>query len=206
MPLPVRLNVLLAVVAGLGACLVAVQVWETPLREALIYDRAAIRAGDWWRLLTGHLVHAGWLHMVFNLAALLILGGLLNVTPPRPAGTATVMAVLFVSTGLGLFLGLPDIQRYSGLSGVLHGLAVVTAGYRWPHYPLSAGLLGAGVACKLVYESIAGPNPATAAAMGGDIVIGSHVSGALSGVVALALVVAGRRMFVTVPTDSGAAH
>lgn len=205
MPLPVRVRVLLAIVAGLAACLVVVQAWETPLREGLIYDRAAIRAGDWWRLVTGHLVHAGWLHMVFNLAALLILGGLLSATPPRPAGTATVMAVLFVGTGLGLFLGLPDIQRYSGLSGVLHGLAVVTAGYRWSEFPVSAGLLGAGVAFKLTYELIAGPNPASAATMGGDILVGSHLSGALSGVLALGLVRVGRRVLVS-GTDSATRH
>ena len=38
------------------------------LRMLLQYDRAALAAGEWWRLVTAHLVHLGWDHLALNVA------------------------------------------------------------------------------------------------------------------------------------------
>ncbi|MEE9338293.1 MAG: rhomboid family intramembrane serine protease, partial [Methylococcaceae bacterium] len=49
-----------------------------PAPEQLIYDRALISQGEIWRLLTAHLVHLDSEHLILNLAALLVLGSLLE--------------------------------------------------------------------------------------------------------------------------------
>ena len=39
-------------------------------REALAYDREQVAAGELWRLVTAHVVHLGWSHLLLNLAGL----------------------------------------------------------------------------------------------------------------------------------------
>ena len=39
-------------------------------RLALRYEREAVLQGEYWRLLTGHLVHGTWLHLLLNGAGL----------------------------------------------------------------------------------------------------------------------------------------
>src|SRR3954447_25325534 len=60
---PVALMLLL-LATGLGG---------EPLRGLLSYDRAAITAGQWWRLLTGNFVHLGWYHWFLNELGLVVL-------------------------------------------------------------------------------------------------------------------------------------
>jgi len=40
--------------------------------EALRYQRGAILDGQWWRLISGNLVHLGWSHLLLNLAGLIL--------------------------------------------------------------------------------------------------------------------------------------
>ena len=58
------------------------------LRMLLQYDRAALATGEWWRLVTGHLVHLGWDHLALNVAGLIGLWWLYgrHRDLPDPAG------------------------------------------------------------------------------------------------------------------------
>jgi membrane associated rhomboid family serine protease len=80
----------------------------------------AVADGDWWRLVTAGFLHAGLLHIGFNMFALFILGTLLE-----PAiGTARFLAVYFVSLLAGSFGALlitPDTPTV-GASGAIFGL------------------------------------------------------------------------------------
>src|SRR5690242_13776108 len=60
------------------AALVMVLFWLLGDRatSALQYDRHAIFRGEYWRLVTGHLVHAGFRHMALNLAGGAIMAAL----------------------------------------------------------------------------------------------------------------------------------
>jgi hypothetical protein len=49
-----------------------------PVPEALVFDRSAIAAGEWWRLLSGHWVHSDDRHALWDIAALALVGSLVE--------------------------------------------------------------------------------------------------------------------------------
>jgi membrane associated rhomboid family serine protease len=83
-------------------------------------SRFAIDQGDYWRLLTSGFLHTGLLHLLFNMFALYILGGMLE-----PAiGRLKFAIVYFVSLFAGSFGALlltPDAAT-AGASGAIFGL------------------------------------------------------------------------------------
>ncbi len=159
----------------------------------LRFDRAAISAGQIWRILSGNLVHLGWSHLWMNLAGLALIWAIFY----RQLGLYQWLVALTVSclgVGFGLFFLNPELQWYVGLSGALHGLFVLgiivslTRGYRleW--------LLLAFLAAKLMWEQWIGAVPGTAEVAGGPVVVDSHLYGAIAGLVlALIFVVFDRR-------------
>lgn len=164
----------------LAIVMVAIQAAGEPAALWLRYEPAAIRAGEVWRLLSGHLVHLGWIHLALNLAAL----GVLALALPATRGLAALAAAsaaLMLATSAGLLLGSPEVVWYVGFSGVLHGLVVLAAGALWPGRRLVAALLVAGVALKVVWEQATGGDPALAAAIGGSVIVDAHLYGALGG-------------------------
>lgn len=96
----------------------------------------AVRAGEVWRLITPVFVHFGVLHLVFNMLALLSLGGRVEVVlgPARLLGLMLLFAVpcnlaeyyLDWSFQAGLSYDQPH-ANFGGMSGVLYGLF----GYMW---------------------------------------------------------------------------
>ena len=75
--------------------------------------------GDWWRVVTGNLLHANALHLILNLLALIGIGSLVE----RALGSATTVCVM-ASAGVGamaasaLWSTLPVV----GVSGIVCGL------------------------------------------------------------------------------------
>ncbi len=162
-------------------------------RDALSFDRAAILSGEFWRLVGGHFVHLGVAHGLLNVGGL-VLVALLCGSALTLRQWLVVLLVCLAGTSLGLWFGLPQLQNYVGLSGVLHGLLV-------------AGLLSALsgnariesivlliiIAAKLVYEQLSGPLPGSSATVGGAVIVEAHLYGAISGLASGAIVVVSRR-------------
>ena len=104
------------------ACVVlavmAAQLW-LPVGD-LEYRRAAL-AAEPWRLVTGHFVHLTFLHALLNCVALLLLGRLFadRLSAGELFGLLAVSPLL---VSVLLWLLLPDLKWYCGLSGVLHAL------------------------------------------------------------------------------------
>lgn len=107
---------------------------ETSLRTATLFKagaiyRPAILAGDYWRLLTASFVHANAFHLACNLAALLVLGFLLE----RYTG-ALLMGIIYALAGLGanilsFGLSLHGKGMSVGASGAVVGLAGALIGF-----------------------------------------------------------------------------
>src|SRR5262245_22158637 len=57
---------------GLAVLTALLEAFHAPATAALAYLRPAILRGQGWRVLTGHLVHASPLHLLWNLGGLLI--------------------------------------------------------------------------------------------------------------------------------------
>lgn len=89
--------------------------------ERWMFDRAAIADGEWWRLLTGHLVHLNAVHLGLNLAGLWLLTELLWRQIPAWQGVA-LLACAAALIDAGLWFADPRIDWYGGASGMLHGL------------------------------------------------------------------------------------
>jgi len=174
---------------GLGAALlfgctvlIALAATGEPGRVLLRYDRAALAAGELWRLLTAHLVHLDLHHALLNCAGLALMWALFaRAYSPRQWVVVLVAAVAAIDAGL--WFGDSTLRWYVGSSGVLHGvmaagtLAHLRRGER-DGWILAAFLLG-----KLAWEQWVGPLPLS----GHDaVVVDAHLYGVLGGLAAAA--------------------
>jgi rhomboid family GlyGly-CTERM serine protease len=151
------------------------------LYQTLRYDRAAVRGGELWRLITAHLVHLGVGHLVMNLLALVLIGFLFAPFLKGVGWLASGLGAI-AAIAAGLFFLAPQVGWYVGFSGVLHGLIAggVIAALRsgeW-RFGLGFGLL---LLAKLLWEQRFGPLPGSEAAAGGAVLVDAHLYGALGG-------------------------
>jgi len=154
--------------------------------ELLRYQRDAIVAGQWWRLLTGNLVHLGWPHLCLNLAGLALVWLLFH----RALSTAAWLTVTLVSSlavGLGLLMFDPGLSWYVGLSGTLHGLFAAGLVASLNSNQRAEWLLVIVFVAKLTWEQLMGPTPGTAAIAGGNVIVDAHLYGALAGALTASL-------------------
>lgn len=162
----------------------ALQAMPVAWQHAIRYDRGAIEAGQWWRLLSAHFVHLNWSHLALNLAGL-GLGTWLFGTDRSPGRWMLATLLAAAGCGLGLYWFTPSVGWCVGLSGVLHGLMVVgfggwvLAGDRW------AALLLTLVVGKMAWEQFGGDMPWTGSMVGGTVITAAHVWGAVGGVLYL---------------------
>ena len=106
---------LLGCVLGLGDSISAL----------LRYDRSAIAAGGWWRLLTAHIVHLDAHHLILNELGLVLVWALFAQDYAAEQWCAIVLSgALAISSGLWWLS--PHVSWYVGASGVLH--TVMAAG------------------------------------------------------------------------------
>jgi membrane associated rhomboid family serine protease len=150
--------------------------------NGLLYG-PAVANGDWWRLVTSGFLHAGLLHIAFNMYALYFLGLLVE-----PAiGTVRFLAVYAVSLlagSAGVLLLTPNSPSL-GASGAIFGLmsaAYLIARHRGIHH-LAQQILGLGVINLLLTFGIP------------RISIGAHLGGLVGGAVAALVITYGQRHF-----------
>ncbi len=113
----------------LAGLMVALFATFGPAPEAWVYDRAAIAAGEWWRLFSGHWVHSDTGHLLWNLGALLLLGSIVE-SRSRPALIAGLAAGALGVDGL-LWFALPELSHYCGLSGALNAVLLLALFAVW---------------------------------------------------------------------------
>jgi len=153
------------------------------LREWLRFDRQAILNGEIWRLLSGHIVHLGWPHFALNGAGLALVWFLVGDSyDTRGWGLVCLLSILTMDAGLWVFD--PDLQWYVGLSGLLHGLLAAGLVARLGKQDKEAIALLLLLLAKLAWEQLNGPLPGSEATAGGNVVVDSHLFGAIGGVLA----------------------
>jgi rhomboid family GlyGly-CTERM serine protease len=141
--------------------------------QLLRYDRGAIAAGGWWRLLTAHIVHLDVHHLILNELGLVLVWSLFAQDYDAVEWCAIVLSgALAISSGLWWLS--PRVSWYVGASGVLHsvmgaGVAKHLAERSWDRWILAVGLCA-----KLAWEQWGGP----AAPL---IVVDAHLYGAACG-------------------------
>ena len=186
-----RLRALWVVVALLAVCALLAAGGDEA-RELGRYERFAIESGEYWRLVTGHLVHLGFGHLWPNLAALAIIG-LLFEDVFRSADWLRVGAASAAAIDLGLYALEPNVVWYVGLSGVLHGYVAAGALALIVRREKLGAVLAICVAAKLTFEQVVGPVPFTAESVGGPVVVAAHLYGVVGGLLAEAAAQIARR-------------
>ena len=154
-----------------------------PVRAALRYDAAAIGAGQWWRLLTGNLVHLGWWHLFLNEVGLVVL---VLLCPERLAWSVWLRRIVLIGVGMtaSLYFFVPRTEWYVGMSGVIHGLFLLGLGRQIVDRRdlIAAGCL-AYLVGKIAWEMVAGVPVSDESAIGGKVLVESHLYGSLSALI-----------------------
>src|SRR5882757_516181 len=152
-------------------------------REALRYDRAALAAGQWWRLLTAHIVHLDFSHAALNSLGLLLMWALF-ARDYRPRQWLAVILGSIAAIDAGLWLRDSTITWYVGSSGALHGLMAAGTLAHLRRRDLDGWILAVFIVLKIAYEQSAGALP-FAATHGGNhgdgVVVDAHLFGVLGG-------------------------
>ena len=134
--------VLVLIVANVLTFLLEISVgdWNDPEvlhRIGALEPDAVIGQGEYWRLFTALFLHAGFLHLGFNLFALYVLG------PPleRTIGTLRFTACYLLSglaSGAGVValdkVGLVQVDQLIGASGCVMGVVGAWAGFLLRHH------------------------------------------------------------------------
>ena len=165
---------------GLSTIALAIAMLGDGGRDWLAFDRAAISAGEYWRLVTAHVTHLGWQHLFYNLTGLAVITYLVG-TKLRAGDWILTWGLAFAFVSLGLWFWQPSLSWYVGLSGAMHGLLVaglVSSVGRWG---IDLWIVAIVVAAKLLYEQLVGPLPVSEGASGDAVIVASHWYGAISG-------------------------
>jgi rhomboid family GlyGly-CTERM serine protease len=156
-------------------------------RIALRYDRAAVAAGEWWRLATAHIMHLDLEHAVLNSLGLVLMWALFARDYSARAW-AFIVVTSIAAIDAGFWFRDTSLTWYVGSSGALHG--VMTAG-TLAHVlrrDLDGWILAAFIIVKLAFEQSTGALPFAEA--DASVVVNAHLYGALGGLAGAAVIIA----------------
>lgn len=151
------------------------------------YQRAAILEGEYWRLITGHLIHGTWNHWFLNILGLALVWAIY----PRYFSHASALLLclgIALVTSMTLLVWNPAVMWYVGMSALLHGLFTAWSVLDLLHGRRMALVPLVLVGVKLAYEQMMGPLPASEASAGLPILVDAHLYAALAGMALAGLV------------------
>ena len=121
------------------------------ISQLLRYDRGAIAAGGWWRLLTAHIVHLDLHHLLLNELGLVLMWSLF-----AQDYDAVEWCVIISAGALGISSGLwwlsPRVGWYVGASGVLHSVMAAGVAKHLMERAWDRWILFIGLCAKLAWE------------------------------------------------------
>src|ERR1700736_3691684 len=147
-------------------------------REALRYDRTALAAGQWWRLLTAHIVHLDFNHAALNSLGLVLMWALF-ARDYRPRQWLAIVLGSVAAIDAGLWLRDSTIAWYVGSSGALHGIMAAGTLAHLRRQDMDGWLLAVFILLKLAKQEGAGALPSTDSHAG--VVVDAHLFGTLGG-------------------------
>jgi len=162
--------------------------------NALMYHRSGIKAGEIWRILSGHIVHSNGWHLLLNLASLMMIGLLFSQHLTR-----LVWLLSFVLSGLMIsacyFWIAPEYEYYVGLSAVLYAVIIIGAILDIKEQPLIAVIILVIVTARVIWQQYSGSLDSLAELIEDRVAIESHLFGIGSGYVLGILLLIKQRYF-----------
>jgi len=174
---------------SVAALSLLLQLWPDATR-ALAYVPGALAHGQWWRLLSCHLVHWSWDHVFWDALTFLLLGVLCERAGRRSFLLTLLASALAIPPVV--MLTHPGLGAYAGLSGLDVALYALLCGrllrQRWPQggvqVRLLLTLLTGALLAKLGYELLTGGLWFVRSHAGAFVPVpAAHVVGALVGLV-----------------------
>lgn len=177
-------NTVIAIVAIISLISLVFQALPETAHIELRYDRN--QPTQVWRFVTGQLLHLGWVHLLFNLAGLVLITALFF-----PEWSARSFLYAFITSGIFLniclYLFSPELTWYVGLSGILHGLIAAGAVYSYQVQAKFALIVLIGCVIKIAWEQITGSSVGTEELIGGKVAFDAHMFGFIGGLIGAAL-------------------
>jgi len=172
--------------ALLAACglLLAPELAGDAGRVLLRYERAGLAAGQWWRLLTAHVVHLDLEHATLNSLGLVLMWALF-ARDYRPRQWLAIVLGAIAVIDSGLWLRDSTVAWYVGSSGALHGVMAAGTLAHLRRRDLDGWILAAFLLVKLGYEQWAGALPLVD--NGAGVVVNAHLYGVLGGLAVAAV-------------------
>lgn len=155
------------------------------LRAPLVLARQAVLAGEWWRVLSGHLWHGGAALAAWDLGALALLGAWVERRSRAELLAALGLGALF--SGVAVLVLRPDLASYQGSSALVSALLVAEClrllGRGNEAFVRAAAALAVlFLVAKIAFESVGlWPSVALGGATKLESVAVAHLAGALAG-------------------------
>jgi rhomboid family GlyGly-CTERM serine protease len=158
--------------------------------SALLYNPVAVRAGEWWRILTFPFVHVTWYHLLLDGSAFFLLYKELAEFPfwkrwasVVASGAGSLLVSVWTDPAL-------EVKGLCGISGIAHGLMLISA-LELMSEKGDRTLYRMGLVCfvtviaKSTFEAFTGHMLFTFLDFGmvGDPVAVTHAGGALGGLI-----------------------
>lgn len=177
------IKLMLVVILTLSLLLLFLQFFQ----DELVFKRDNINQGQWWRLITGNLVHTNFPHLGMNVAGLWI-SAFLFADYLTPKNYIISLFVLLIFVGLGIYFFSPVLMWYAGISGALYGLFLIGAVYAILHKDYITGIpLLILIPAKIIWDLIYGGSQSSAELIGVPVATDAHLYGMI-GAIPLALV------------------
>ena len=169
---------------ALCAALLALTATGPAGRQWLEYTRSGLAAGEWWRLVTAHLVHLDLRHAVLNCAGLALMWALFARDYTGRQWLA-ILAGAAAAIDAGLWLWSSTVGWYVGSSGVLHGVMAAGTLAHLRRRESDGWVLATFLVVKLVWEHWVGALPLSG--LGAAVVVDAHLYGVAGGLAVAAL-------------------
>lgn len=155
-------------------------IFNSQISELFIYNRSLVIEHQYWRLLTGHVFHTNYAHLLLNTLAIILLWALHGqFYSTRQYCLLVIFSSIMIS--IAIFILTPEMTKYVGLSGVLHALFIWGALKDIAHKDKTGYLLLIGAIIKIAHEQIYGPSEDITKLIHADVAIDAHLWGAIAG-------------------------
>ena len=138
-----------------------------------------VMSGEWWRIVSGQLLHTNTNHLLLNLSGLLLIWALHG---EHYSARHLALSILLHLVLIGILLVIfADYGHYAGFSGVLHGLLIYGAIIDIIKQDKTGWLLLVGVSAKVAYENVIGASEETEELIGAAVATEAHLIGIIAG-------------------------
>jgi len=149
---------------------------------AIDYNRELIINGEYWRLLSGNFNHTNIYHLLLNLTALAVIGGL-HYRYYNSVVFTSLILLLSIGVGVGILWLSPSTHLYVGLSGILHGMIIVGAIIDVTKKYYSGYVLIIGTIIKVINEQLFNSPVEMSQLIEAKVLTEAHLYGLVTGLI-----------------------